>query len=203
MTEIKLLLVDDHEVVRTSLKTFLDGQSGMEVVGEANSGEEAVRVAREVNPDVVVMDISMPGMDGLLATRLLKDVRPQTEVLALTIHDDKHYFFEMLSAGASGYLTKQSAAEELVAAIHTVAKGDVYMQPTLARWLLEDYRRISNQAATQTKPETAHTPTGKGLDVLSKRELQVLELVAEGMSNPQIGETLGISPKTVARLASG
>jgi DNA-binding NarL/FixJ family response regulator len=193
------LLVDDHEVVRTGLKSYLESQDGFQVVGEASSGSEAIERATLDCPDVVVMDITMPGMDGLEATRRLKELCSQTHVLALTIHEDKQYLFEMMAAGASGYLTKQSAAEDLVAAIHAVASGSVYLQPALARWLLEDYRRLLGQASVNnTTPSTAQIG-GKDITVLSKRERQVLELVAEGHNNKQIGERLGISPKTVAR----
>jgi len=199
MDTIRLMLVDDHDIVRTGLKSFLDTQEGLVVVAEANSGREAIERAQETHPDVVVMDITMPEMDGLEATRLLKELDNNCYVLALTVHEDKQYLFEMLSAGASGYVTKQVAAEELVTAIRCVALGNVYLQPALARWLLEDYRRL----LTQTPPGTHHLGEQKegerGLDVLSKRELQVLEAVAEGNTNNEIGEQLGISPKTVAR----
>jgi two-component system, NarL family, response regulator NreC len=141
-TNIRIVLVDDHDIVRTGLKSFLEAQEGLQVVGEAGSGSDAIQVAQGICPDVVVMDITMPGMDGLEATRQLKKLCPQVHVLALTVHEDKQYFFEMLAAGATGYVTKQAAADELVAAIHAVAQGNVYLQPTLARWLLEDYRRL-------------------------------------------------------------
>jgi two-component system response regulator NreC len=195
MNEIRLVLVDDHDVVRTSLKTYLESHKGFRVVGEAKNGEAALQVILDNQPDVVVMDITMPGMSGLEATRRIKVSSPNCKVLALTVHNDKQYFFEMLSAGAVGYLTKQAAAEELIAAIQAVAEGDVYLQPALARWLLEDYQRLVadyNLTADREKDS-------KSLEVLSKRELQVLELVAQGLTTPQIAETLGISPKTVAR----
>lgn len=197
MTKIRLMLVDDHEVVRTGLKSFLDTQEGMQVVAEASSGAQAIRLIAETQPDVVVMDITMPDMDGLEATRQIKSLAPQCHVLALTVHEDKEYLFEMLAAGASGYLTKIAAADELVAAIRAVAAGNVYLQPVLARWLLEDYRRLlsAGHVLSEAAPPTAQ----KSLDVLSRREKQVLELVAEGYTNPQIGEKLGISFKTVAR----
>lgn len=199
MSAIRLMLVDDHEVVRAGLRSFLEAQGDMQVVAEAGSGEEALQRAQEAHPDLVVMDITMPGIDGLEATRQLKQLLPECQVLALTVHEDKQYLFEMLAAGASGYVTKRSAAEELVAAIHTVANGNVYLQPALARWLLEDYRRLLSQgrAAPPSTPEEALP--AKGLEALSRRELQVLEMVAQGLSNPQIGARLGISPKTVAR----
>jgi two-component system response regulator NreC len=199
MNTIRLMLVDDHDIVRTGLRTFLETQEGLQVVAEARNGEEAIQRAIEAQPDIVIMDITMPQMDGLQATRQLKSSLPACHVLALTVHEDKQYLFEMLTAGASGYITKQSAAEELVAAIHTIANGNVYLQPALARWLLEDYRRLLAHmppAPTSTGEERA---VGKGLEVLSERELQVLELLAQGLTNPLIGARLGISPKTVAR----
>ena len=129
----------------------------------------------------------------------MKGSLPACRVLALTVHEDKQYLFEMLTAGASGYITKQSAAEELVSAIHTVANGNVYLQPALARWLLEDYRRLLARTPPATASTSEERALGKGLEVLSNRELQVLELLAQGLTNPQIGTRLGISPKTVAR----
>jgi len=199
MDPIRLMLVDDHDIVRTGLKSFLDTQEGLQVVAEASSGEEAIEKAQETQPDVIVMDITMPEMDGLEATRRLKELDENYFILALTVHEDKQYLFEMLSAGASGYITKQVAAEELVTAIRCVALGNVYLQPALASWLLDDYRRLLNEAPPGARRFGGLEEGEKGLDVLSKRELQVLEAVAEGYTNNQIGEQLGISPKTVAR----
>jgi DNA-binding NarL/FixJ family response regulator len=199
MNTIRLMLVDDHDIVRTGLKSFLDTQEGLQVVAEASSGEQALEKAQETLPDVIVMDITMPEMDGLEATRRLMELNEDFAVLALTVHEDKQYLFEMLSAGASGYITKQVAAEELVAAIRCVAQGNVYLQPALASWLLDDYRRLLVQAPPEARSYEAGEEAEKGLDVLSKRELEVLEAVAEGNTNNQIGEQLGISPKTVAR----
>jgi two-component system response regulator NreC len=199
MDTIRLMLVDDHDIVRTGLKSFLDTQEGLHVVAEASSGGEALERAQEIHPDLVVMDITMPEMDGLEATRRLKEIDPECYVLALTVHEDKQYLFEMLSAGASGYVTKQVAAEELVTAIRCVASGNVYLQPALARWLLEDYRRLLTHSPPEVRRFGEVQEGEKGLDVLSQRELQVLEAVAEGNTNNEIGELLGISPKTVAR----
>jgi len=197
MNTIRLMLVDDHEVVRTGLRSFLEAQGGLLVVAEAGSGEEALAVIEEAHPDVVVMDITMPGMDGLEATRQLKKCCPECQILALTVHEDKQYFIEMLAAGATGYLTKIAAAQELVSAIRAVADGNVYLQPVLARWLLEDYRRM----AVQFPPSRGDGQMlqQKDLGVLSQREQQVLQLVADGYTNVEIGEKLGISFKTVAR----
>jgi len=198
MEDIRLILVDDHEVVRTSLKTFLDLQDGIQVVGEADNGEAAIKLCQEIDSDVVVMDISMAGMDGLEATRRVNMVCESCKVLALTVHADKQYFFQMLAAGAVGYVTKQAAAEDLVAAIRAVAEGHVYLQPALATWLLEDYQRLLSHVPAEVRGQ-GDFPAAKDLEVLSDRELQVLECVAQGMTNVRIGEALGISPKTVAR----
>lgn len=199
MEPITLLLVDDHDVVRTGLKSLLESQAGLRVVAEARNGDEAIQRAKETRPDIVLMDISMPGMDGLEATRQLKVLCPESQVLALTIHDDKHYFMAMLAAGASGYLTKQAAAEELVAAIHAVAEGNVFLQPALARWLLEDYQRLSSGNEAQVPPLEGADAVAAGLHVLSARERQVLELVAQGFNNVEIGRQLRLSHKTIAR----
>lgn len=195
MQAIRLMLVDDHEVVRTGLKAYLQTQEGLEVVAEAGNGREATDLALQVRPDIILMDITMPEMDGLEATRQLKARWPEAIVLALTVHEDKFYFMEMLAAGASGYLTKQAAGTELVQAIHTVALGNIYLQPALARWLLEDYQRLVQQ--TPAAPDRA---TGaQSLDALSERERQVLEMVAQGLNNQEIGDLLELSPKTIAR----
>lgn len=198
---IRLMLVDDHDVVRTGLRSYLEQQSGIQVVAEARNGNEALERAQQTQPDVIVMDITMPEMDGLAATRRLKEILPTIQILALTVHEDKQYFFEMMAAGASGYITKQSAAEDLVAAIHAVAEGHVYLQPVLARWLLEDYQRLSVGSPSEERingEKQAQDRVG-GQFLLSKREIQVLEMVAEGFTNHEISEKLEISPKTVAR----
>jgi two-component system response regulator NreC len=196
MSNIRVVLVDDHEVVRTGLKTFLETQDDIDVIGEASNGLDAVTITLAMRPDVVVMDISMPEIDGMEATRRLTDQCPNCHVLALTVHKDKQYLFEMLRAGATGYITKQAAADELVSAIRAVSLGNVYLQPTLARFLLDDYQRLESQAA---RNDINSPSDDASLDVLSKRERQVLELVAEGLTSPQIGKSLGISPKTVSR----
>lgn len=192
MSPIRLMLVDDHQVVRTGLKSFLETQPGLQVVDEANNGREALEHALESRPDIILMDITMPEMDGLEATRELKKLWPEAVVLALTVHEDKVYFMEMLAAGAAGYLTKQAASDDLVQAIQTVAQGHVYLQPALARWLIEDYQRLAAE-----KPSQAENAVG--LEVLSEREREVLELVAQGLNNAEIGERLELSPKTIAR----
>jgi two-component system response regulator NreC len=200
MKPIRLMLVDDHEVIRVGLKTFLQTQPDFEVVAEANNGEDAINLAIELIPDVILMDITMPNVDGMEATRRLKILCPQSLVLALTVHDDKQYLMQMMAAGASGYITKQAAADDLVEAIHTIAAGNVYLQPALARWLLEDYQRLTQQAKSH-QPVAKEPEEGKaiGLEVLSLRERQVLEMIAQGISNQEIGERLSLSHKTIAR----
>ncbi len=200
MKKIRLMLVDDHEVVRVGLKTYLQTQEDFEVVAEAGDGEEAVNRAMATHPDIILMDITMPGVDGLEATRRLQILCPKCLILALTVHDDKQYFMQMLAAGASGYITKQAAGDDLIAAIHTISAGNVFLQPALARWLLEDYQRLARQSATQPSVSTeAEDAKVIGLDVLSLRERQVLEQVALGLNNQQIGQQLTLSPKTIAR----
>lgn len=200
MDTITLMLVDDHEVVRTGLRSFLETKPGMQVVAEARNGDEVIQRAVEARPDIILMDITMPGMDGLEATRQVKAVCPDCLILALTVHEDKQYFMEMLAAGASGYITKQAAADELVAAIQSVAAGNVYLQPALARWLLDDYQRLARQTGTQARSRGKEKTDGVvSLDILSGRERQVLELVGQGLNNDQIGTRLDLSPKTIGR----
>ena len=196
---IRVILVDDHDIVRKGLRAFLDMQSDIQVISEARNGEDAIALVSQENPDVVVMDITMEGMNGLEATRHIKMQSPECRILALTVHDDKQHFFSMLSAGAEGYVTKQAAAEDLLDAIRAVANGEVYLQPALARWLLEDYRRLADKYPIDTSIYHNTDKSMGGLEKLTDRERQVLELVADGNSNKEIGKLLRISHKTVAR----
>jgi two-component system, NarL family, response regulator NreC len=200
MKKIRLMLVDDHEVIRVGLRAFLQTQPDFEVVAEASDGESAVGKAMETHPELILMDISMPGLDGMEATRRLQVLCPECLILALTVHDDKQYLMQMLAAGASGYITKHAAADELVEAIHTIASGNVYLQPALARWLLDDYQRLTHQVPpTPAAVTEASSPNVIGLEVLSLRERQVLEMIAHGDINQEIGDQLNLSPKTIAR----
>jgi DNA-binding NarL/FixJ family response regulator len=181
---IKILLVDDHAMFRSGMKALLESENGFEVVGEASTGDEGVDRVRELKPDVVVMDLSMPGSNGLDATRRIAALGLKARVLVLTVHAEEEYLVPVVDAGASGYLTKTSADQDLVDAIRVVARGEVYLPPKATRLLLQQYR--------QAAPETA-----QGLQELSAREREVMALTAEGYSSREIGEKLFISPKTV------
>jgi two-component system response regulator NreC len=189
MTPIRILLVDDHAVVRAGLRMLLAADPELEIIGEAETGVEGVRLALELTPDVVLMDISMPDMNGIEATRKIKADAPGVAVLALTMYEDDQYFFEMLGAGASGYVPKRAAPNDLIAAIHAVRGGGVYLFPSVARALVNDYL---------DRPERSDAP-GDAFDVLTDREREVLTLIAQGLSNTEIAEQLVISPKTVNR----
>lgn len=185
---IRLLLVDDHAVVRTGLRMLLEDQGGMEIVGEAGTAREALEAVEALSPDVVLMDIGLPDISGIEAARSIKARRPETAIVALTIHEDQEYFFKMLDAGATGYVPKRAAPEELIQAIETAAAGEVYLYPSLAKLLVKDY--LSSETAERGR---------QALDGLTAREQEVLTLLADGLSNPEIAEQLTISPKTVAR----
>ena len=182
------MLADDHLVVRSGLRMLLESKPDMEIVAEAESGREALEKLRVVRPDVILMDIQMPDMNGIEATQRIKAVSPQTAVLALTMHEDDHYFFEMLHAGASGYVPKRAAPDELINAIRTVSQGQVFLYPSLATRLVQDYLK---------RAEAGDQPMIH--DDLTPRELEVLTLIAEGMTNAEIAARLVISVKTVDR----
>jgi two-component system response regulator NreC len=185
---IRLLLVDDHEVVRSGLKMLLEGEGDVEIIGEAGTASEALNQVSTHHPDVVLMDIGLPDLSGIQATTEIKRLWPEVAVVALTIHEGEEYFFKMLEAGASGYVPKRAAPEELLTAIRVAASGDVYLYPTLAKLLVRDF------LSTETAQKTEQT-----LNDLTPRENEVLTQLAEGGSNAVIGNKLSISPKTVAR----
>ena len=199
---LKILVVDDHIVVRTGLKSLLATQPDMTVVAEAANGQEALDKAKELRPDVIIMDISMPVMDGIEATRRITAANPDARILALTVHEDKQFFYSMLIAGARGYISKQAASQDLVAAIRHVASGAFLLQPEQAVWLVEEYRRLA-QEAPRLRPSpgkaTAAAAESDQAAVLSHREVQVVELVAAGFTTPEIAEKLQLSPKTISR----
>jgi len=183
MSGLRIVLADDHEVVRSGLRALVDGTRGMCVVGEARDGAEACRKAAELRPDVVVMDVSMPQLDGAQATERIRRDTPGVKVLALTMHEDRGHLTRLLQAGASGYLPKRAAAEELVRAIQVVAGGGTYVDPQLAGTLL---------GGAAEPPRGAADAHG-----LSDREADVLRRIAWGASNKEIANELGISVKTV------
>jgi len=185
---VKLLLCDDHAVVLSGLRMLLDGRHGIEVVGEASEGAEAIRMALELRPDVVLMDVSMPhGMDGLAATAELKQRLPETNILILTMHDDDEYLFRAIQIGASGYILKNAPHEELVSAIRSVAAGDAYLYPTATKRLMSEYL---NRLKSGAEPPDAY-------DTLSEWEKEILGWIARGYSNKEIADNLVISVKTV------
>lgn len=181
---VTILLADDHAMFRAGLRALLELEEGFRVVGEAGSGEEAVDQALKLRPDVVLMDVSMPGMNGLEATRRMSALDMGVAVLVLTVHAEEEYLVPVVEAGGSGYLTKASADQDLVEAIRTVARGEVFLPEKAAGLLLRQVRRAGED----------ETP---GLAALSPREREVLALTAEGFSSSEIGKKLYISPKTV------
>lgn len=181
---IRVLIADDHTIVRSGVRMLLEAEQDIVVVGEAVDGEQAIALARELLPDVVLMDIGMPGIDGLEATSQIKGQWPQVNVLVLTMHRSEGYFFEMLKKGASGYILKGAETSDLIYAVRVVAQGEVFLYPTMARKLVRDYLSLAGG-------ETAVDPQ------LSPRENEVLQLLAEGYSNKEIADQLVISPSTV------
>jgi len=184
--DIRVLVVDDHAIVRDGIRAAIDALGGMSVVGEALNGKEAVSRARELNPDVVVMDIGMPVLNGIEATRQIVKAVPGTRVLMLSMHNDEKYIFQSLKAGATGYVLKGSGMAELIDAIRSVHGGNPYFSPSVSRKIMDSY--LSDE---DTKKK------GGRADILTGREREVLQLIAEGYSNVKIAELIGISPKTV------
>src|SRR4030043_2052754 len=186
MQKIKVLVVDDHTIIRDGICALLALAGDIEVVGEATNGSEAISKVGELNPDVVIMDIAMPVMGGLEATRRISKEFPKTKVLVLTQHDDKEYVFPVIESGASGFISKAAASSELVSGIRAVYRGDSYLSPAVAKLLVVNYQR------------TAGKQTGQDLyDQLTERERDVLKLLVEGYSTKEIAYTLIITPKTV------
>ncbi len=185
---MRLLLVDDHAVVRSGLKMLLNAEPDVQIVGEASTAAEAMQAAGTTRPDVILMDIGLPDLSGIDATREIKKRFPEIAIVALTIHEDEEYFFKMLEAGASGYVPKRAAPEELLIAIRAAAAGEVYLYPSLAKLLVNDY-------LTQDHPAEEKA----NIDGLTDREHEVLTYLAEGANNDKIATELVISPKTVER----
>jgi DNA-binding NarL/FixJ family response regulator len=181
---IRVMIVDDHRILRAGLKTLLNPDPNLEVVGEATNGEEALQIAREIRPDVVLMDIGMPGMDALEATRQFVRMVPNSRVLILTMYEDGELLQAYLRAGASGYIIKRAAESELIDAIYAVWRGMIYIHPSLMQALLPPTQKESPQIPLETEP-------------LTSREMEVLHLAAHGHTNREIASTLNISVRTV------
>lgn len=181
---IRILIVDDHGVIRGGLRAILEDEPGIEVVGEAIDGEEALHLASELGPDIVLLDIAMPGIDGIECTRRMKKMYPQIQVLILTVYEDEILLREAIRAGASGYVIKRAAEEELIAGIQAVSRGDMYIHPAITRLLVKDLSPTID----------SHRGT---LETLTSRELEVMRYIIRGYTNRQIAETLFISVRTV------
>lgn len=186
MTKIQVLLVDDHTLMRKGLRSLLEEEESVTVIGEAADGHQALEEVMALMPDVVLMDITMPRLNGIEATRQLKQRFPQVRVIMLTMHESEEYIFQALRAGASGYVLKGAAVAELVTAVQAVFRGDSYLSPTVSRKVVEEYVRHANAAAPCDPYET-----------VTVREREVLQLIAEGRSTREIAALLHISIKTV------
>jgi two-component system response regulator NreC len=188
METIRLLLVDDHEVVRSGLRMLLENEADLVIVGEASTGRQALEMVETLELDVVIMDITLPDISGIEATRRIKEAHPDVAVVALTIHEDQQYFFEMLQAGASGYVPKRAAPDDLITAIHAAHRGEMYIYPSLAKLLVGDFLSRSGEDGAK-----------EAMDELTPREGEVLSLLADGRTNDEIADLLSISAHTVAR----
>lgn len=186
MSEIRVLIAEDHKTVRKGLKMIIEAEADMKVVGEADNGREAIRLAQELEPDVVLMDISMPELNGLVASAKLKRIAPGIKILTLTRHTDKAYLRELLQAGVSGYVLKQSDSTEMLRAIRTVANGENYLDPAITGNILSIISGKQNKLRGEVRGEN-----------LSDRESEVLRLIARGYSNKEIAAQLDVSVKTV------
>ena len=184
-TKLRILIAEDHQTVREGVKLLVNSQPDMEVIGEVGDGEAAIREATKIAPDLLLMDISMPTLNGLRATRRLRSIMPKIKILILTRHTDDGYLQQLLTAGANGYVLKQSAPTELINAIRTIADGNVYLDPSLTRKVVGGYVNKAASLRGETKGE------------LSDREAEVLRLIAFGYSNKEIGAQLDLSVKTI------
>ncbi len=184
---IRVLIVDDHTIVRTGLRALIKGETGMELVGEATCGEEALKMARELRPDVMVLDLSLPDIDGIQVTRRIKSEQVDVRVLILTVHEDDALLREAIRAGASGYIIKHAAELELISAIYSVKIGGLYVHPKMIQALVTE----------PEPPKLAPAPNTSPADMLTPREIDVLRLIVQGYTNRQIAEVLTLSVRTI------
>ncbi|UFJ40067.1 response regulator transcription factor [Brevibacillus humidisoli] len=197
---ISIVLIDDHKLFREGIKRILEMEADLKVVGEGADGSDALRLAEQHNPDVILMDINMPNVNGVSATESVIEASPQSRIIILSIHDDEGYVYRTLRSGASGYLLKEMEADDLVEAVRVVANGGAYIHPKVTGKLIDEFRRLSEQEEQQDRPhyyDGASTHNNKVIESLTRREREVLQLMAEGKSNRVIGESLFISEKTV------
>lgn len=202
MDSIRVLLVDDQQIVRQGLATILKYAAGIEVVGQAANGQEALALAREVEPDVVLMDLKMPVMGGIPATRQICQEMPETHVIILTTYDSDDLVFEGVKAGARGYLLKDASSETLVDAIRGVMQGESQLDPAVARKVLAEFRRLAEEPATPPAQQAASDPPAVEIEPLTPREEEVLSLLVEGLSNREIGARLHLAEGTVKNYVS-
>jgi two-component system response regulator NreC len=192
MAKTRILLADDHDVVRSGLRALLRTSPDFAVVGEAVDGEEAVRMARETKPDVVIMDISMPNLDGIAATKVIKDTLPDVKVVILTVHEDEEYAYQVLRAGASGYVLKNAGKKDIFKAIESAVSGQRFFSPGISNIIVESFIKRANE-----QPKVESQPAPASDQPLTKRELEVLKYIALGQTNRQIADTLFLSFRTV------
>ncbi|MBG0917708.1 response regulator [Exiguobacterium profundum] len=197
MTQTRIAIVDDHELFREGLKRIFDLEDEFKVVAEGRTGREAIRIAGEQKPEILIMDINMPDMNGIEATKQLSLLSPETRVLILSIHDDESYITHALEAGASGFLLKEVASTELISAVRAVAKDGAYLHPKVTTNVLKDYRRLLQFKGEQAGRGVESRTDDPVYQLLSRREVEVLHLLADGRSNRDISDMLFISEKTV------
>ncbi|MGN1402423.1 MAG: response regulator [Bacillus sp. (in: firmicutes)] len=196
MKTTSIVIIDDHQLFREGVKRILDYETSFEVLAEGDDGSEAINLVETYQPDVVIMDINMPQINGVEATKHLVRQFPKTKVIILSIHDDENYVTHALKTGASGYLLKEMDADALISAVKVVAEGGSYLHPKVTHNLVNEYRRLASDAVVETASAIAHE-IRRPLHLLTRRECEVLQLLADGQSNRAIGETLFISEKTV------
>lgn len=187
MKKIRILIADDHTVVRSGLRSLFASAPDFSVIGEAVNGEEAVQLASECKPDIVIIDISMPKLSGIEATRIMKKDNPELKVLILTIHESKGYVYQMIRAGANGYVLKNAGKEELFAAVRAVISGEPFFSPGISKLIIDEFIERAKSEASQKPPP----------ELLTKREVEILRYIAEGMTNQEIADKLFLSIRTV------